>query len=57
MLPIDEQLTRRIVSGCDENEVEDYMMECRIPRLRDDALDKLLAGASSLGEIMDVLNW
>lgn len=57
MLPIDEELTRRIVAKCNEVEVADYMREHKIPRLKDDAVDKLLAGATSLPEILNVLNW
>jgi type IV pilus assembly protein PilB len=57
MLAIDEELTRRIVEKCDEVEVSDYMRENKIPRLKDDAVDKLLAGATSLGEILEALNW
>jgi type II secretory ATPase GspE/PulE/Tfp pilus assembly ATPase PilB-like protein len=57
MLPVEEELTRRIMAKCDEVEVADFMREQKIPRLKDDALDKLLAGATSLGEILDVLNW
>jgi type II secretory ATPase GspE/PulE/Tfp pilus assembly ATPase PilB-like protein len=57
MLPVDEELTRRIVAKCNEVEVSDYMREQKIPRLKDDALDKLLAGATSLSEILNVLNW
>ncbi|MDZ4657128.1 MAG: ATPase, T2SS/T4P/T4SS family [Bythopirellula sp.] len=57
MLSIDDELTRRIVDKCDEVEVGDYMREHKIPRLKDDAVDKLLAGATSLGEILEALNW
>ncbi|QEG34216.1 ATPase, T2SS/T4P/T4SS family [Bythopirellula goksoeyrii] len=57
MLPIDEELTRRIVANCDENQVADYMREKEMPRLHDDAIDKLLAGATSLDEILGVLIW
>ncbi len=57
MLAIDEELTRRIIAKCDEVEVNDYMREHKIPRLKDDAVDKLLAGATSLSEILEVLNW
>jgi type II secretory ATPase GspE/PulE/Tfp pilus assembly ATPase PilB-like protein len=57
MLSVEEELTRRIVDKCDEVEVSDYMREHKIPRLKDDAVDKLLAGATSLGELLDALNW
>ena len=57
MLPIDEELCRRIVAGCDEVEIADYMRDHSIPRLRDDAVDKLLAGATTLAEVHEVLNW
>ncbi len=57
MLAIDEELTRRIVEKCDEVEVSDYMRDHKIPRLKEDAVDKLLAGATSLGEILEALNW
>ncbi len=57
MLPIDDELTRRIVANCDEGAVSDYMRECNMPRLRDDAIDKLLAGATSLDQIFSALIW
>jgi general secretion pathway protein E len=56
MLSVDEELTRRIIAKCDEVEVMDYMREHRIPTLRDDAIEKLLAGETSMSEILSVLN-
>ncbi|TWU29473.1 ATPase, T2SS/T4P/T4SS family [Bythopirellula polymerisocia] len=57
MLPVDDELIRRIVANCDESQIVDYMRECKMPRLRDDAVDKLLAGATSLDEILGILIW
>jgi type II secretory ATPase GspE/PulE/Tfp pilus assembly ATPase PilB-like protein len=56
MLPVDEKLIRRIVAKCDEVEVMDFMREHGIPSLRDDAIDKLLSGETSMSEIVSVLN-
>ena len=52
MLPIDEHLGTKIVAGCDEGQILRYMQEQKIPRLREDALEKLLAGATSFSEIV-----
>lgn len=57
MLPVDEALARRIVTGCDESEIMAYMRQHEIPFLQDDAREKLLAGATSFGELMGVAAW
>jgi type II secretory ATPase GspE/PulE/Tfp pilus assembly ATPase PilB-like protein len=54
MLSINEELATKIVAGADEGEILRYMQERKIPRLREDAVEKLLAGATSYGEIISV---
>jgi type II secretory ATPase GspE/PulE/Tfp pilus assembly ATPase PilB-like protein len=55
MLPIDEELSRRVIARCDEGGLLDYMRQHQIPFLREDAVEKLLGGATTLSEIMRVL--
>jgi type II secretory ATPase GspE/PulE/Tfp pilus assembly ATPase PilB-like protein len=57
MLPIDEQLARQIIAGCDESDITSYMRERKNTFLQDDARDKLRAGVTSLGELMAVVAW
>jgi len=54
LLPIDEDLAAKIVAGSGETALIRYMEERKIPRLRDDGLEKLLAGATSYGEVIAV---
>jgi type II secretory ATPase GspE/PulE/Tfp pilus assembly ATPase PilB-like protein len=54
LLPIDEMLAAKIVDGCDEGALLRYMQERKLPRLRDDGVDKLLTGAISLREVLGV---
>jgi type II secretory ATPase GspE/PulE/Tfp pilus assembly ATPase PilB-like protein len=54
MLPINEEVASKIIAGCDELALLAYMREKGMKRLRDDALEKVLAGATSFGEIMSV---
>jgi type II secretory ATPase GspE/PulE/Tfp pilus assembly ATPase PilB-like protein len=54
LLPIDDDLAARIVAGCDEGAILRYMAEKNIPRLRDDGVQKMLAGDTSFGEIIAV---
>ena len=57
LLPVDDELARRIVAGCDEAEIKSHMHERRIQSLRDDALDKLRSGATSIRELLAVSPW
>jgi type II secretory ATPase GspE/PulE/Tfp pilus assembly ATPase PilB-like protein len=57
MLSIDEEIARRIVAGCDEGVITSHMRDRKIHFLQDDALDKLRAGVTSLGELMAVVQW
>jgi type II secretory ATPase GspE/PulE/Tfp pilus assembly ATPase PilB-like protein len=57
MLPIDEDLARRIVEGANEGEISRRARERKIPGLRDDAASKLLAGVTSFDEIVAVSAW
>lgn len=52
MLPVNDDVAAKIVAGCDELDLLHYMKEKGMKRLRDDAIDKLLAGATSFGEVM-----
>ena len=54
LLPINDELAAKIVAGSDEGQLAAYMHERKLPRLRDDAVEKLLAGASSYSEIVAV---
>jgi type II secretory ATPase GspE/PulE/Tfp pilus assembly ATPase PilB-like protein len=54
LLPIDNHLASRIVAGCDEGELIRYMQEHKLTMLRDDAVDKLLTGATSFSEVVAV---
>jgi type II secretory ATPase GspE/PulE/Tfp pilus assembly ATPase PilB-like protein len=54
MLPIDEHVAERIVAGCDEGEIIRTMQDRNLPRLRDDAVEKLLAGHTSFEEVLAV---
>ena len=54
MLPISDDLAQRIVGRCDEVEILKYMAEKKIPRLFDDALEKLIAGGTSYSEVIGV---
>jgi type II secretory ATPase GspE/PulE/Tfp pilus assembly ATPase PilB-like protein len=57
LLPIDEDLARRIVDGANEVEIASRARERKIPGLRDDAAMKLLAGVTSFDEIVAVSAW
>jgi len=57
LLPIDEDLSRRIVDGADEVQIARAAREKKIPGLRDDAAMKLLAGITSFDEIIAVSAW
>ncbi len=57
MLPIDDELSRMIVGGCDEGEINRYSREQKWPSLRQDAVQKLLIGATSYNEFMSAAVW
>jgi type II secretory ATPase GspE/PulE/Tfp pilus assembly ATPase PilB-like protein len=57
VLPIDDDLSRRIVEGASEAEIARRARERKIPSLRDDAASKLLAGTTSFDEIVAVSAW
>jgi type II secretory ATPase GspE/PulE/Tfp pilus assembly ATPase PilB-like protein len=54
MLPITDELAQKVIARCDEVELFRYMHERRIPRLWDDAIDRLLDGSTSNSEILAV---
>ncbi len=53
MLPIDTGLERLIVEGASEIELDQHARGRQIPSLLDDAVDKLLAGAICLGDLIE----
>ncbi len=57
LLPLDEELARRVVDGADEVQIMRYAREKKIPGLREDAAGKLLAGITSFDEIVAVSAW
>ena len=57
LIPIDQELSRRIVGGCTEEDIASYAREKKIPSLRDDAAHKLLAGVTSFQELVSVAAW
>jgi type II secretory ATPase GspE/PulE/Tfp pilus assembly ATPase PilB-like protein len=57
LLPIDEDLSRRIAEGDNEADITRRARERKIPGLRDDAAVKLLAGVTSFDEIIAVSAW
>jgi general secretion pathway protein E len=52
LLPVEEELATKIVEGCDETGIHRFMQERKIPRLRDDAAEKVIAGDSTFIEVM-----
>jgi len=57
LLPLDDALARRIVEGDDEVQISRHARERKIPSLRDDAANKLLAGLTSFEELVSVYAW
>ncbi len=57
LLPITQELARRIIDDCTEVEISDYAREQKIPSIRDDAAQKLLAGVTSYQELVGVSAW
>ena len=52
MLPVDEALSRRIADGKDEGEVICEARRRKVPRLVDDALEKLRDGQATVPEVL-----
>lgn len=57
MIPVDEELARQIVEGADEGAISRYARQKRWTSLRDDGAAKVLAGVTSLEELMAVSAW
>jgi type II secretory ATPase GspE/PulE/Tfp pilus assembly ATPase PilB-like protein len=57
LLPIDEDIARRIVDGANEADISRHARNKKIAGLRDDAASKLLAGLTSFDEIVAVSAW
>ena len=57
LLPIDEDLARKIVETGNEGDISRLAREKKIPGLRDDAAAKLLGGMTSFDEIIAVSAW
>lgn len=57
LLPIDEDLARKIVETGNEGDISRLAREKKIPGLRDDAAAKLLSGVTSFDEIIAVSAW
>jgi len=53
MLAIDTGMERLIVGGANEVELNEYAREKKIASLKEDAIDKLLAGSICLGDMID----
>jgi type II secretory ATPase GspE/PulE/Tfp pilus assembly ATPase PilB-like protein len=57
LLPIDEDLARKIVETGNEGDISRLAREKKIPGLRDDAAAKLIGGMTSFDEIIAVSAW
>jgi len=53
MLPIDSGLERLIVEGCNEIGINDYARKQKIVSLTEDAVEKLLEGSITLGDMIE----
>ncbi len=52
MLPVDEALSRRIADGADEGEIVGEIGRRGVPRLVDDALDKIRNGQATVQDVL-----
>ncbi len=52
MLPVDEALSRRIADGADEGEIVSEIGRRGVPRLVDDALEKIRGGQTTVQEVL-----
>ena len=57
MLPVDEELARLIVAGCNEAAIKSHMRDSKMRFLCDDALEKLLAGTTCYSDLLAVAPW
>ena len=58
MMPVDETLSRMIAEGAEEARLLEFMRESHLPRLLDDALEKLWNGDASLRDVLSaVTEW
>jgi type II secretory ATPase GspE/PulE/Tfp pilus assembly ATPase PilB-like protein len=57
LLPVDDDLARRIVDGADEAAIARFARERKVPGLREDASGKLLTGVTSFEELVSVAAW
>jgi type II secretory ATPase GspE/PulE/Tfp pilus assembly ATPase PilB-like protein len=55
LLPVEEAVARQIVAGCDEQSLLDSMKQQGLPRLRDDAIDKLVAGLACFADVVPLM--
>ena len=53
MLPMDAGLERLIVDGCTEVDINDYARKQGVKSLKEDALEKLLEGSITLGDMIE----
>ena len=54
VLPVDEQLGRRIIDGCDEKDITAHARKHGILSLRQDGVQKLLAGLISFQDLVTI---
>jgi type IV pilus assembly protein PilB len=58
MVPMDESFSRYVAAGAGEPEIIEELRRRKVPRLTDDALEKLRAGDSTLAELLKaVTGW
>jgi type II secretory ATPase GspE/PulE/Tfp pilus assembly ATPase PilB-like protein len=55
MLPVDEDLARAIARGAEEPEIIAHTRERKVPRLVDDALEKLTGGLTTVKEALSAV--
>lgn len=56
LLPVDEDLARAIARGAEEPEIIAYAREHKVPRLVDDALEKLTGGLTTVKEALSAVS-
>lgn len=54
LLPVDEELGRIVIKGCDENDISSFARKQGILSLRQDGANKLLAGLISFQDLINV---
>jgi type IV pilus assembly protein PilB len=55
LLPVEEELARAIARGAEEGEIVGYAREKKMPRLVDDAFEKLTAGLTTVREALSAV--